>query len=145
MNGLTRRHWLAGAAAAPLFLRHARAADVPRFAHGIASGQPQASRVVLWTMLTGPDLTPEVKVQWEIAEDEAFTRIAARGSETARLEDAVTGELLATATGTYVAAGEERKRELRERYGYRLLAIEEQASASPADASPATARGEARA
>ena len=64
---------------------------------------------------------------------------------TARLEDALTGELLATATGTYVAAGEERKRELRERYGYRLLAIEEQANGSKPSASPATARGEARA
>ena len=65
---------------------------------------------------------------------------------TARLEDAATGELLATATGTYVAADEERKRELRERYGYRLLAIaEEAAGASQADASPATARGESRA
>jgi acyl-coenzyme A thioesterase PaaI-like protein len=40
---------------------------------------------------------------------------------TASLVDAETGELLATATGTYVAAGEARKRELRERYGYRLL------------------------
>ena len=55
---------------------------------------------------------------------------------TARLEDAATGELLATATGTYVAADEERKRELRERYGYRLLAIEEQANGSQPNAAP---------
>ena len=39
----------------------------------------------------------------------------------ARLIDAATGETLATATGVYVAAGEERKRELRERYGFRRL------------------------
>ena len=37
----------------------------------------------------------------------------------ARLVDAETGEVLATATGTYVAAGEARKRELQERYGFR--------------------------
>ena len=40
---------------------------------------------------------------------------------TARLVDAVSGEVLATATGTYVAAGDERKRALRERYGFRVL------------------------
>lgn len=87
---IQRRHWLAGAAAvasAPWFLRHARAADVPRFAHGIASGQPQAQRVVLWTMLTGADLPAEVKVSWELADDEGFTRIAARGDEVATAAD----------------------------------------------------------
>ncbi len=83
----TRRTVLA-AGAAPLFIRHARAANVPRFALGVASGQPQAAGVVLWTMLTGPDLPDEVSVAWELAEDEGFTRIAARGSETARAADA---------------------------------------------------------
>jgi alkaline phosphatase D len=74
--------------AAPPLLRHALGADVPRFALGIASGQPQASGVVLWTRLTGAGLPPRVDVAWEVAHDEAFTRIAARGTETALLEDA---------------------------------------------------------
>jgi len=87
LHGLTRREWIVGAAA-PLFVRHARAADVARFAHGIASGQPQAGRVVLWTMLSGADLPAEVKVQWELAEDESFARIAARGEELARADEA---------------------------------------------------------
>jgi acyl-CoA thioesterase FadM len=39
----------------------------------------------------------------------------------ARLLDAGTGDELATATGVYVAAGEARKQELRQRYGYRPL------------------------
>ena len=39
----------------------------------------------------------------------------------AELVDVETGNVLATATGTYVAAGDERKRALRERYGFRLL------------------------
>ena len=39
----------------------------------------------------------------------------------ARLLDAATGQTLATATGVYVAADEERKRELRVRYGFRPL------------------------
>ena len=72
---------------APLFVRHALAADVPRFALGLASGQPQSHGMVLWTMLTGPDLPAQVPVQWEVAEDEAFTRIAARGLETAVADD----------------------------------------------------------
>jgi alkaline phosphatase D len=71
--------------AMPALLRHALAADAPRFALGIASGQPRANSVVLWTMLTGAGLPERVTVQWEIAFDEAFTRIAARGEETAEL------------------------------------------------------------
>ncbi len=75
------------AGAAPLFVRHARAAEVQRFALGLASGQPHAQGMVLWTMLTGADLPEQVPVAWEVAEDEAFTRIAARGSEQALLDD----------------------------------------------------------
>jgi len=40
----------------------------------------------------------------------------------ARLVDVATGELLATAEAVYVAADEERKRELRSRYRFRLVA-----------------------
>jgi uncharacterized protein (TIGR00369 family) len=38
-----------------------------------------------------------------------------------RIVDQATGELLATAEATYVAAPEDRKRELKQRYGYREL------------------------
>ena len=81
-----RRLLLQGGAAltfAPWLLRHALAADVPRFALGIASGQPRADGVVLWTRLTGAGLPERATVQWEVARDEAFTDIAARGEETA--------------------------------------------------------------
>ena len=86
----SRRHCLAlGAALAlPPFVRHASAADLPRFALGIASGQPSARAVVLWTRLTGADLPAQVPVRWELARDERFTDIAARGSETALEADA---------------------------------------------------------
>ncbi|MFY9510025.1 MAG: PhoD-like phosphatase N-terminal domain-containing protein, partial [Rubrivivax sp.] len=88
---MTRRRDLLGLALAsglpPAFLRHARAADTARFALGIASGSPQATGLVLWTRLTGDELPPQVEVRWELAHDEAFTRIAARGSETARAAD----------------------------------------------------------
>lgn len=87
----TRRHLLQLALAAglaPTFGRHALAADTHRFALGIASGQPSPRSVVLWTRLAGDDLPPEVEVHWELAQDEGFQRIVARGSETAALADA---------------------------------------------------------
>ena len=83
---LVRRHLLAlGAAglAAPAFVRHARAADLHRFGLGVASGHPQPDAVVLWTRLTGLDLPTQVSVRWQVAHDEAFSRIAASGIETA--------------------------------------------------------------
>lgn len=79
---LSRRQCLA-LAGTPLFIRDARAADTPRFALGVASGQPRAHSLVLWTRLTGPDLPAELPVRWELARDEAFTDMAARGSEVA--------------------------------------------------------------
>src|SRR5215207_9841509 len=76
--------WGAGALAlAPSLLSGARAADVPRFTLGIASGQPRADGMVLWTRLMGGDLPERVEVRWEVAEDERFERIAARGNEVA--------------------------------------------------------------
>ena len=79
------------AASTPLFIRHAFAADsVERFALGLASGCPRPSGMVLWTRLTGADLPAHTEVQWELAEDEAFTRIAARGVESAVIADAHT-------------------------------------------------------
>jgi alkaline phosphatase D len=69
--------------AAPAFVRHARAADLPRFSLGVASGLPQADRVVLWTRLTGDGLPERVDVDWEVAADEGFATIVARGRETA--------------------------------------------------------------
>ena len=89
---MRRRRWLqaglgaaAGAAtlALPPWSRHARAADTQRFALGVASGQPRPDGMVLWTRLMGADLPPRVAVRWELAHDEAFTRIAARGDEDA--------------------------------------------------------------
>ena len=44
--------------------------------------------MVLWTRLSGAELPPEVPVAWELADDEAFTRIVARGVEPALAADA---------------------------------------------------------
>lgn len=86
-----RRGLLLGALAgalAPAFIRHARAGSVPRFALGLASGCPRPDRLVLWTRLCGPDLPPQVEVTWELAEDEGFARVIARGRELALAADA---------------------------------------------------------
>jgi len=49
-----------------------------------------------------------------------ITRSRRRLADTAgQIVDATTGAQLATATGVYLAANDDRKRDLRERYGYR--------------------------
>jgi len=86
---MRRRRFVQGAAAAigaPWLGSRSRAADLPRFALGIASGQPRADGVVLWTRLTGGDLAPKETVRWELAADEAFARVVARGEETAEAD-----------------------------------------------------------
>ena len=45
---------LRAAAAGPAFLPHALAQDVPRFALGVASGDPSLDGFVIWTRLVGP-------------------------------------------------------------------------------------------
>jgi acyl-coenzyme A thioesterase PaaI-like protein len=54
----------------------------------------------------------------------------------ARLFDPATGETLATAEGTYVAAPEDRKRELKERYGYRRVPRAAAATTAAGPAAP---------
>ncbi|MBV9835254.1 MAG: alkaline phosphatase D family protein [Alphaproteobacteria bacterium] len=71
---------------APAILRaQPRLASTP-FTLGVASGYPRSDRVVLWTRLAPTPLegggmpdTP-VDVAWELAEDERFARVAARGT-----------------------------------------------------------------
>lgn len=59
------------------------------FALGVASGSPLPTSVVLWTRLIADPLaeqafsTQAITVRWEIAEDENFRRIAAKGQATA--------------------------------------------------------------
>ena len=59
------------------------------FALGVASGSPLPDAVVLWTRICHDPLhaaaTPAIalNVRWEVAEDEAIRRIAAKGQATA--------------------------------------------------------------
>ncbi|MBA2701351.1 MAG: PaaI family thioesterase [Chloroflexi bacterium] len=60
-----------------------------------------------------------VAVEVPIRAEGWLVRSRRRIADTAgHILDASSGEILALATGTYVAAGPDRKRELRERYGY---------------------------
>jgi alkaline phosphatase D len=51
------------------------------FQHGVASGDPLPSAVMLWTRVT-PDGTDPVDVSWEVASDAAFGSIVKQGSFT---------------------------------------------------------------
>nr|WP_246294758.1 alkaline phosphatase D family protein [Schlegelella koreensis] len=66
-----------------LSTRGSAASTGPRFALGVASGQPRPDGMVLWTRLTGEGLADRVAVRWEIAHDEAFARLVAHGVEVA--------------------------------------------------------------
>ena len=66
---------------------------VPPFQLGIASGDPAADGFVLWTRLAPEPLAPNggmimapVRVQWEVAEDEGFKTLAAKGDAIAHPE-----------------------------------------------------------
>lgn len=63
------------------------AAEPPNdiFLHGVASGDPLADRVVLWTRVSGmPGDATKVTVSWTVAQDEAMTDVVATGTSTAR-------------------------------------------------------------
>jgi alkaline phosphatase D len=60
------------------------AAPAGQFAHGVASGDPLADRVILWTRITPPSgQTADIALRWEVATDAAFTSIVAQGNATA--------------------------------------------------------------
>ncbi|MER5728080.1 alkaline phosphatase D family protein [Streptomyces sp. NPDC002138] len=66
------------------------AENAPLFLHGVASGDPLPDGILLWTRVTptaeavpGSGLGPATRVDWEVAEDRAFSRITASGSVTA--------------------------------------------------------------
>lgn len=51
----------------------------PSFKHGVASGDPLADRVILWTRVSG--ISGELAVEWELARDAAFARIVRRSGD----------------------------------------------------------------
>lgn len=105
-EGLSRRRFLtvAGTATGAVVasqLPFARARSAPArftgypFTLGVASGDPTPDGVVLWTRLAPAPLSGnggmpdrDYPVQWEVAKDEAFTNVVARGEEIATYGDA---------------------------------------------------------
>ncbi len=53
-----------------------------QFTHGVASGDPTSSAVILWTRFA-PAPGGDGRIGWEIAEDENFARVRRRGSAVA--------------------------------------------------------------
>ncbi|MFC4003890.1 alkaline phosphatase D family protein [Prauserella oleivorans] len=97
MNNINRRQVLRAGSSlavvtgAALAGGTAEARTVAPFAHGVASGDPLPDSVLLWTRVTptadavpGSGRGPQVRVRWEVARDEGFTALVARG-------DTVTG------------------------------------------------------
>lgn len=76
-----------GAASALGLGAPAAAAQHAVFGHGIASGDPMADRVILWTRVTptpdahpGSGAGPAATVRWEVSHDAAFGAIVASGT-----------------------------------------------------------------
>jgi alkaline phosphatase D len=94
---LTRRHFIAtGAAAlitAPSIIRAQSKWRANSFSLGVASGDPAPDGFVIWTRLA-PDpldqhggISPDtISVAWEVASDEGFAAIVAKGEAQARTE-----------------------------------------------------------
>lgn len=78
LDALSRRGLFAGAAAG-LAHRASAAEAAVAFTHGVASGDPTHTAVVIWTRAQ-PASDGPVSVTWEIAEEESFGVIVARGS-----------------------------------------------------------------
>lgn len=81
---MDRRHFLggmgAGLGAVALRGTSARAQDVSGFTHGIASGDPLADRVILWTRAVPKgDQASKLSVEWEVALDADFQTVVSRG------------------------------------------------------------------
>lgn len=84
---LTRREFLAGAAAMGATIAWAGPEPAPsrarwverreRFAEGVASGDPAADGVLLWTRVSTGGSAPAVPLTVEVAEDPAFERVVA--------------------------------------------------------------------
>ena len=65
------------------------AATPVRFDYGVASGDPLADRVVLWTHATGGADPAVVALNWEVALDAGFTQVVSSGQTQAAADAAI--------------------------------------------------------
>ncbi len=66
------------------------------FSHGVASGDPDATSVVLWTRITPDGDGSRASVAWELASDESFANIVSSGETTTGPSQDWTVKALAT-------------------------------------------------
>ncbi|MEN9473619.1 MAG: Phospholipase precursor [Pseudomonadota bacterium] len=69
---------------------------VPQFLYGVASGDPLADRVILWTHARYPDSDVAVYLNWEVASDNGFASIIKSGTVTATAATGFTVKVDAT-------------------------------------------------
>jgi len=82
--------WLSGCEEnAPAAAADGKRATAPKvaFPFGVASGDPLQDAVIIWTRTTPDDGGKDVTLKWEVAEDEALTRVIQKGKAVARSED----------------------------------------------------------
>ena len=75
---LTGTAGMAAVALVPLGCRSVLSGPALAFRHGVASGDPLADRVILWTRVSPPPGVAEVEVRWEVATAPDFREIAAQ-------------------------------------------------------------------
>ena len=83
----TGQRWLGGPPGRTAAWPHLLQAQTPApaasgvFRHGVASGDPLADRVMLWTRVTSAaDATAAIDVRWRVASDEALANVIATGT-----------------------------------------------------------------
>ncbi|MFN2329391.1 MAG: PhoD-like phosphatase N-terminal domain-containing protein, partial [Chromatocurvus sp.] len=96
--GITRRQTVIGMSSLlslPALGRGAPGESLPSgpFRHGVASGDPEARSVVLWTRLSGA--TAPQSVRWQVATDAGFGTIVAQGEAEAQPERDFTVKVVA--------------------------------------------------
>jgi alkaline phosphatase D len=84
MRRISRRHFLGTSSVAlgalPLIRSEAFAQTADAvFRHGVASGDPLADRVILWTRVTPAVATGSATVSWQVARDAKFGQVVSRG------------------------------------------------------------------
>lgn len=63
------------------------------FNFGVASGDPLADRVILWTHAKYPDSDADVALRYQVAKDAAFTQVVSEGSANATLASGFTAKV----------------------------------------------------
>jgi alkaline phosphatase D len=84
---------LSAAASSALLLHGCNDEDDAEFNYGVASGDPLADRVMLWTHAKYDKAEDAVALKWEVATDNAFTTIAQTGTVNATADKDFTAKV----------------------------------------------------